>query len=55
VAISLGTVPILLAGVAIKLWFPNFENSPLRSVTSIAIVSIAMALLLALVVLSGQV
>ena len=54
VAIALGTVPILLAGVAIKLWFPNFENSPLRSVTSIAIVSIAMALLLALAELVGR-
>jgi undecaprenyl-diphosphatase len=54
VAIALGTVPILLAGVAIKLWFPNFENSPLRSVTSIAIVSIAMALLLALAELMGR-
>lgn len=54
VAIALGTVPILLAGVAIKLWFPNFENSPLRSLTSIAIVSIAMALLLALAELVGR-
>jgi undecaprenyl-diphosphatase len=54
VAIALGTVPILLAGVAIKLWCPNFENSPLRSVTSIAIVSIAMALLLALAELVGR-
>ena len=54
VAIALGTVPILLAGVAIKLWFPDFENSPLRSVTSIAIVSIAMALLLALAELVGR-
>ena len=54
VAIALGTVPILLAGVAIKLWFPNFENSPLRSVTSIAIVSIAMAFLLALAELVGR-
>ena len=54
VAIALGTVPILLAGVAIKLWFPNFENTPLRSVTSIAIVSIAMALLLALAELVGR-
>jgi undecaprenyl-diphosphatase len=54
VAIALGTVPILLAGVAIKLWFPNFENSPLRSVTSIAIVSISMALLLALAELVGR-
>ena len=53
-AIALGTVPIVLAGLAIKLWVPDFENSPLRSLTSIAIVSIAMALLLALAELVGR-
>lgn len=46
VAILLGTVPILLAGVTIKRWLPDYDNSPLRSLTSIAIVSIVMALLL---------
>jgi undecaprenyl-diphosphatase len=53
-AIALGTVPIVLAGLAIKLWVPDFENSPLRSLTAIAIVSIAMALLLALAELVGR-
>jgi len=47
-AIALGTIPILVAGLAIKLWVPNFDQSPLRSLTSIALVSIVMALLLAL-------
>jgi undecaprenyl-diphosphatase len=47
-AIAIGTVPILVAGLALKIWFPAYETSPLRSMTSIAIVSIVMALLLAL-------
>jgi undecaprenyl-diphosphatase len=53
VAISLGTVPILLAGLALKIWVPGYESSPLRSMTSIGVVSIAMALLLALAELLG--
>jgi len=53
-AIALGTLPIVLAGMALKLWFPGYENSPLRSVTSIAIVSIVMALLLALAEAAGR-
>ncbi|MCP9892063.1 undecaprenyl-diphosphate phosphatase [Cyanobium sp. Aljojuca 7D2] len=47
VAIALGTVPIVLGGLALKLWVPGYDNSPLRSMGSIAIVSIVMALLLA--------
>jgi undecaprenyl-diphosphatase len=54
VAIALGTVPILFAGLALKVWVPNYESSPLRSMTSIAVVSIAMALLLALAELLGR-
>ena len=54
VAIALGTLPILLAGLAVKVWIPGYEQSPLRSMTSIAIVSIAMALLLALAELVGR-
>tara|TARA_E500000178_G_scaffold348800_1_gene404556 strand:- start:805 stop:1665 length:861 start_codon:yes stop_codon:yes gene_type:complete len=48
IAIAIGTVPIVIAGLAIKLFWPGYETSPLRSVTSIAVVSIVMALLLAL-------
>ena len=48
VAIALGTIPILLAGLAIKLGVRDFDQSPLRSLGSIAVVSIVMALLLAL-------
>ena len=44
-----GTLPILLIGLGIKfVWAQGYEQSPLRSVPSIAIVSIVMALLLAL-------
>ena len=47
-AIALGTVPIVLAGLAIKVLVPDFDNSPLRSLPAIGAVSIVMALLLAL-------
>lgn len=47
-AIALGTVPIVLAGLAIKLLVADFDNSPLRSLPSIGVVSIVMALLLGL-------
>lgn len=46
--IALGTVPILVGGVLIKLLIPDFDNSPLRSMVAIAVVSIGMALLLGL-------
>jgi len=48
IAIAIGTVPIVIAVLAIKLFWPGYETSPLRSVTAIAVVSIVMALLLAL-------
>ena len=47
-AIAIGTMPILLAGMAIKLFWPGYEASSIRSLPSIAVVSIVMALLLAL-------
>ena len=47
-AMAVGTVPILIAGLVIKLSWPGYETSPLRSVPAIAIVSIVMAVLLAL-------
>ncbi len=43
VAISLGTIPILMAGIFIKLFWQDFETSALRSIPSIALTSIAMA------------
>jgi undecaprenyl-diphosphatase len=54
VAIALGTVPILLGGLAVKKFIPDYDNSPLRSLTSIAVVSILMALLLGLAEVVGR-
>ncbi|MEB3172077.1 MAG: undecaprenyl-diphosphate phosphatase, partial [Synechococcaceae cyanobacterium] len=47
-AILWGTLPILVAGLGIKVLVPDFDHSPLRSLTSIGVVSIVMALLLGL-------
>ena len=46
VSICLGTIPILIIGFLIKNLWPDYENSGLRSIPMIAIVSIVMALLL---------
>ncbi len=46
VGIAVGTIPIVVCGLAIKILVPDFDNSPLRSMTSIAIASIVMGLLL---------
>lgn len=54
VAIALGTLPIVCAGLLLKKLVPDYDNSPLRSLTSIATVSIVMALLLALAELVGR-
>ncbi|MEB3317545.1 MAG: undecaprenyl-diphosphate phosphatase [Cyanobacteriota bacterium] len=54
VAIALGTLPIVFAGLLLKKFVPDYDSSPLRSLTSIAIVSIVMALLLALAEVVGR-
>ncbi|MBC1262176.1 undecaprenyl-diphosphate phosphatase [Synechococcus sp. BSF8S] len=46
-AMAIGTLPIVLAGLAIKTLWPDYEQSALRGIVSIALVSIVMALLLA--------
>ncbi len=46
--IGLGTIPIIILGLALKVFVPDLDNSPLRSLTAIALASIIMALLLAL-------
>lgn len=46
--IALGTLPIVFFGLLIKVFIPDFDNSPLRSTVAIAIASIVMALLLGL-------
>lgn len=46
IAMAIGTVPILIAGLCIKLFWPGYATSSLRSVPAIAVVSIGMAILL---------
>ncbi|MBW4636844.1 MAG: undecaprenyl-diphosphate phosphatase [Gloeocapsa sp. UFS-A4-WI-NPMV-4B04] len=46
--IALGTIPILVFGLLIKVLIPDFDNSPVRSLGAIAIASILMSLLLGL-------
>ena len=49
IAIVVGTAPILMVGLLIKLfWSQGYEESLLRSIPLIAVISIAMALLMAL-------
>ena len=49
IAMVVGTAPILIFGLLIKLfWSEGYEASPLRSIPFIAVISIAMALLMAL-------
>ncbi len=48
IAISIGTMPILIGGMAIKIFWLDFERSPIRTMPAIAIISILMALLMAL-------
>jgi undecaprenyl-diphosphatase len=52
--IALGTIPIVFFGLLIKVFIPDFDNSPIRSTTAIAIASIIMALLLGLAEQIGQ-
>ncbi len=52
--ILIGTIPIVLGGLAIKLLISNYDNSPLRSLASIGAVSIVMGLLLGLAEEVGQ-
>ncbi|REJ46564.1 MAG: undecaprenyl-diphosphate phosphatase [Microcystis wesenbergii TW10] len=46
VGIILGTIPIVFFGLLMKLFIPDLDNSPLRSMTAIACASIVMSLLL---------
>ncbi len=52
--ILLGTVPIVLGGLLIKAFIPDFDNSPLRNSSTIALVSIVMALLLGTAEILGR-
>ena len=44
--IGLGTIPIVILGLMLKILVPDLDNSPLRSMTVIALASIIMAILL---------
>ncbi|BAY24645.1 undecaprenyl pyrophosphate phosphatase [Calothrix sp. NIES-2100] len=46
--IMLGTLPIIFFGLLIKKLIPDYDNSPIRSLSAIAIASIVMSLLLGL-------
>ena len=48
VGIAIGTLPIVICGLLLKVFVPDLDNSSLRSMTTIALASIVMALLLAL-------
>jgi undecaprenyl-diphosphatase len=48
IGIALGTLPIVFFGLLIKIFIPNYDNSPVRSLGAIAIASIVMSLLLGL-------
>lgn len=54
IAILLGTLPIVIAGLLIKILVPDYDKSPLRSLAAIAIASIVMSLLLAIAEILGQ-
>lgn len=54
VGIGLGTIPILIFGVLIKIFIPDFDHSVLRSVGAIAIASIVMSGILALAEMLGS-
>lgn len=44
--IAFGTIPIVFFGLLIKVFIPDFDNSPIRSMAAIACASIIMSLLL---------
>lgn len=44
--IGLGTIPIIFFGLLIKIFIPDYDNSPLRSMAAIGCASIFMGLLL---------
>jgi len=52
--IACGTLPIVCLALLIKVFIPDFDKSPLRSLAAIAIASIVMSLLLGLAEQLGQ-
>ena len=54
VFIFIASLPILIVGLSIKLFWPSFTDSNFRGLFSIAVVSIVMSLLLALAEIYGK-
>lgn len=52
--ILLGTLPIVVCGLLLKILVPDLDDSPIRSMGAIAVASIVMALLLAAAEVVGQ-
>jgi undecaprenyl-diphosphatase len=52
--IIVGTMPIIIFGLSLKFLVSDLDNSPLRSMTTIAIASIVMAILLAIAEITGN-
>lgn len=52
--ILLGTLPIVAFGLLLKVFVPNLDESPIRSMGAIAVASIVMALLLGVAEMVGQ-
>ncbi|MDV2991748.1 MAG: Undecaprenyl-diphosphatase [Chroococcidiopsis sp. SAG 2025] len=52
--IVLGTIPIVFFGLLIKIFYPGFDKSPLRSLAAIAVYSIVMSCLLGLAEILGN-
>jgi undecaprenyl-diphosphatase len=52
--IVLGTIPIVFCGLLIKIFYPDFDKSPLRSLAAIAVSSIVMSCLLGLAEIFGS-
>ena len=53
-AITIGTLPILLGVLSIKVFWNNYEDSLFRSIPAIALISILMASILAIAEKSGK-
>jgi undecaprenyl-diphosphatase len=52
--IFLGTIPIVFFGLLIKIFYPGYDKSPLRSLAAIAVYSIVMSCLLGLAEIFGK-
>jgi undecaprenyl-diphosphatase len=54
VGIAIGTIPIVICGLLLKVLVPDLDNSPIRSMVAIAVASLVMASLLAFAEILGN-